>query len=82
MGSQGRRGKGTVTRLFDDSKPRTPRGSVLKRERVAIAAMSRLTKIADEKRFQELLQTVYDLKPGMPGYEAALAAWREAQAFS
>ena len=50
------------------------------RERVAMDAMRTLTQVEEESKFIELLTTRYHLKPGQPQYEAALIAWREAQA--
>jgi hypothetical protein len=43
-------------------------------------AVRTLTAVADEEKFKEALTTIYKLKPGQPQYEAALLAWREAQA--
>ena len=63
---------------FDIAKPRTPKGEVRVRERVALDAMRTLTEIGDEETFKEILNRVYGIKPGEPRYEAALIAWRSA----
>jgi hypothetical protein len=65
---------------FNEARPRTAKGDALLRERVAMDAMRTLTQVEDESKFKELLITHYNLKPGQPQYEAALIAWREAQA--
>jgi hypothetical protein len=65
---------------FSEARPRTAKGDALMRERVAMDAMRTLTQVEEESKFKELLTTRYDLKPGQPQYEAALIAWREAQA--
>jgi hypothetical protein len=66
---------------FSEARPRTAKADVLMRERVEMDAMRTLTAVADEEKFKEALTTIYKLKPGEPRYEAALIAWREAQAF-
>jgi hypothetical protein len=65
---------------FSEARPRTPKAAALMRERVTMNAMQTLTAVADEAKFKEMLTTIYQLKPGQPQYEAALRAWREAQA--
>ena len=65
---------------FSEVRPRTAKGDALMRERVAMDAMRTLTQVEEESKFIELLTTRYHLKPGQPQYEAALIAWREAQA--
>ena len=66
---------------FSEARPRTAKGDVLLRERAAMDAMRALTQVEDESKFKELLKMMrYNLKPGQPEYEAALIAWREAQA--
>jgi hypothetical protein len=65
---------------FSEARPRTAKGDVLLRERAAMDAMRTLTQVEEESKFIELLTTRYNLKPGQPEYEAALIAWREAQA--
>ena len=65
---------------FSEARPRTAKGDALLRERAAMDAMRTLTQVEEESKFIELLTTRYNLKPGQPEYEAALIAWREAQA--
>jgi hypothetical protein len=65
---------------FSEARPRTAKGEILMRERIEMDAMRTLTAVADEAKFKEALITIYKLKPGEPRYDAALAAWREAQA--
>jgi hypothetical protein len=65
---------------FDIAKPRTPKGEARARERVTMDAMGILAAIQNEDEFKETLNRLYHLKPGEPRYEAALRAWREAQA--
>ena len=65
---------------FSEARPRTAKAAALMRERVTMNAMRTLTAVADEEKFKEMLTSLYQLKPGQPQYEAALRAWREAQA--
>ena len=64
---------------FDVAKQRTPKGEARVRERVAMDAMRTLTEIGDEETFKEALY-LYGIKPGESRYDAALRAWRSAQA--
>lgn len=64
---------------FEVAKPRTPKGKARVRERIALDAMRTLTEIGDEETFKNALN-LYGLKPGEPRYDAALRAWRLAQA--
>ena len=66
-------------RPFDIAKPRSPKGEARVRERVALDAMSVLTEIGDKETFKKAL-LLYGIKPGESRYEAALSAWRSAQA--
>ncbi len=65
---------------FEIAKHRTPKGEARVRERVAMDAMGMLMAIGDEEKFKEALTRLYGIKPGEPRFQAALAAWREAQA--
>jgi len=42
-------------------------------------SIASLMAIQDEEKFKEALSRLYEIKPGEPRYEAALAAWREGQ---
>lgn len=65
---------------FEIAKHRTAKGEARVRERITMDAMGMLMAIEDEEKFKEALTSLYRLKPGEPRFEAALAAWREAQA--
>ena len=65
---------------FDIAKPRTPKGEVRVRERVTMDAIGLLADLQDENEFKEVLNRLYQIKPGEPRYEAALSAWRAVQA--
>lgn len=67
-------------RPFDVAKPRTPKGEARVRERVTMDAMGILAGIHAEEEFKEALSRLYRITPGHPRYEAALKAWRDAQA--
>jgi len=69
-----------IRSAFSEAIPRTHKAEVLMRERMEMDAVRTLTAVADEEKFKEALTTIYKLKPGQPQYEAALIAWREAQA--
>ena len=66
-------------RPFNAARPRTPKDAARVREQLTMNSIASLMAIQDEEKFKEALSRLYEIKPGEPRYEAALAAWREGQ---
>jgi len=64
---------------FNESKPRTPRDEARQREIKTMKAMEELSNLADEDEYKSILAEVYQIVPGHPRYEKAMATWRELQ---
>jgi len=63
--------------VFQEAKPRTPRGEVRKRERKIMDAMADLVDLDDEETYKRVLAEKFAIKPGNPRYEKAMATWSE-----
>jgi len=61
---------------FDEAKPRTSRSEARQREIKVMKAMEELADIADEEEFKKKLAERFDILPGHPRFEKALATWR------
>jgi len=64
---------------FHQAKPRTPKGEARQREIKAMKAMEELSNLGDEDEYKRILAEVYGIRPGHPGYDKAMATWRELQ---
>jgi hypothetical protein len=67
---------------FNEVRPRTPRASRLRRERITMAQMSRLLEHRSEDGFAEALEEAYGVKRGTPQYEQVAVVWRKLVASS
>lgn len=65
--------------VFNEAKPRTPKGEARQREIKTIEAMEELSNLGDEEEYRSILAEVYGILPGHPRYEKAMATWRELQ---
>jgi hypothetical protein len=63
--------------VFNDAKPRTPKGEARQREIKTMKAMEELSNLGEEDEFRRLLAENYGILPGHPRYEKAMATWRE-----
>jgi hypothetical protein len=62
---------------FHEAKPRTSKAEERKRERKTIDAMADLLDLDDEETFKRILAEKFEIKPGNPRYQQALATWAE-----
>jgi hypothetical protein len=65
------------TSLFNEAKPRTPKGEARQREIKAMRAMEELVDLGDEDEFKRRLAERFGILPGHPRYQRAMATWRE-----
>jgi len=65
--------------VFNEAKPRTPRGEARRRELQTMRDVEKLSKIHNEEEYKLSLAEVYGIVPGHPRYEKAMAIWRELQ---
>jgi hypothetical protein len=61
---------------FDDMRPRTPRASALRRERIAMEQMSKLLEHRSEDDFAQAVEKAYGIKRGTQQYEEIAVVWR------
>jgi hypothetical protein len=64
---------------FHEAKPRTPRGEARQREIKTMREIEKLSNIRDEDEYRSTLAELYEIVPGHPRYEKAMAAWRKLQ---
>jgi hypothetical protein len=57
--------------VFNDAKPRTPKGEARQREIKTMKAMEELSNLGEEDEFRRLLAENYGILPGHPRYEKA-----------
>ena len=62
---------------FQEAKPRTPKGEARKRERKIMDAMADLLDLDDEETYKRILAEKFEIKPGNPRYQQAMATWAE-----
>jgi hypothetical protein len=63
--------------IFNEAKPRTPRGEARQRENDAARAIEDLLQINDEGKFKQNLTEHYGIVPGSPKYDQIMSIWRE-----
>lgn len=67
------------THPFHEAKPRTSKSAARQREAKAMEAMADLAALGDEEEYKKMLEELFEIKPGHPRYEKAMATWREIQ---
>lgn len=67
------------TSPFQEAKPRTSKSVARQREAKAMGAMADLANLGDEEEYKQMLEELFEIKPGHPRYEKAMATWREIQ---
>ena len=61
---------------FNQAMPRTPKDEARQREKKIMRAMEELVEIADEDEYKRRLAERFDIQPGHPRFEKALATWK------
>jgi hypothetical protein len=64
---------------FSEAKPRTAAGEARRRVEEVQDKLRALLDSEDEDSFRQGAAEFFELRPGEPHFEAALAAWREAR---
>jgi len=64
---------------FSEAKPRTAAGEARWRMQQVKEKVSALLDSEDEESFRQAAAEFFELRPGEPRFEAALAAWRGAR---
>jgi hypothetical protein len=65
--------------IFNEAKPRTPRGEARRREIDAMKLMEEFLSLDDEEAFRTSLATRFGVVPGSPRYDRIIATWRDSR---